>query len=101
MIRCTNKKVAVALELEEEGLFDYYAGLAAHKLSKHKEAVYFFRKCVKRDFHHADIYTFMGLSLNALGKDRMAKQTLHQGIFLKGRHEALVLRGAQIGPMIF
>lgn len=59
---------AIANDFLNQGVFYYYAGLAAYQLNEPQQAVVFLQEAVKHKFQYAQVYQVLGLSLRALGR---------------------------------
>ena len=63
---------AIKLGFEKDGSLNYSAGRAAYELKEYEKAVIFLQESLKLREANADAYNYLGLSLKALGKDRVA-----------------------------
>lgn len=74
---------AIDNKLDEQGVFSYYAGLAAYKMRRYKEAVFSFQECLKKNPRNKDALYSLGLTLKALGKIAQSQSILQQAKMLE------------------
>lgn len=83
-----NAAGAIQRNLDTDGFFYYYAGLAALKLKNLKQAAFFINESIKRNPENADAYHFYASILMASGQKKSA---------LKFRQKAKILH--KISPL--
>jgi len=69
-------KKAIAMDLEDEGVFYYYAGLSAFQMDRYRDALNFLQQSVQANDNLAESYFYLGQVLKALGQDQNAEQAL-------------------------
>ncbi len=67
---------AIAMNLGENEIFYYYAGLACYQMDRYPEALTFFQQSVQENENLAESYFYLGQVLKALGQDQNAEQAL-------------------------
>jgi len=85
-------KKAIAMNLEEEGIFYYYAGLSAFQMDRYREALTFLQQSVQQNENLAESYFYLGQVFKALGQDQNAEQALLKAAALHQRQETSIIQ---------
>jgi len=94
-------KLAVQSDLDTDGQFYYYAGLASHRLKKYNEAAVFLRVSIQKNQSDAESLQLLGLTLQTLGEKEAALQFLKMAKALSVNDESSKLSGEEISLRIF
>ena len=69
-----------------DDFFYDYAGRAAYQLKEYARAVKFFQQAVEKNAENSDAFYFLGLSLKAIGREKIAAQAFQQARRLHEQH---------------
>ncbi len=76
-------KQALTAKLKDPAFFYYYAGLAAYDLKHYEDAVAYFNNCIKSNPQYIGAFHYLGLSLQAVGRNALAEAVLQKSEELK------------------
>lgn len=92
---------AIAFNLDEDGSFYYYAGLAAYKIRRFQEGAYFLKEYTAINPEFANAFYYLGLSLKALGQEELATIALGRAKLLRLTEESEILMTEDINLQMF
>jgi len=86
-IRDYNEMITAAVgaqqtNLDKNGEFYYYAGLASFYLKEYTYAMYFLQTAVKKDPQNGEVFELLAMAMSKLGKEEVARQALSKSIIL-------------------
>ncbi|MDP8212825.1 MAG: tetratricopeptide repeat protein [Candidatus Zapsychrus exili] len=99
MFHCAN--YAIKENMGDENIFYYYGGIAAFKLKKYEKAVYFFLESIKRKKTHADSFKYLGLALEAMGREEEADKFFEKSERLSSVNNTVLFDSEKIKLQIF
>ena len=99
MFRCA--RTAIASNLNEDGSFYYYAGLAAYKMGLYKEAAYFLQEYTAKNSDFANAFYYLGLSLRALGNEDLSARALGRAKLLRQTEGTEILMAGDVRLQMF
>ena len=76
-------KRALISQLGYEALFYFYIGLAQYQLKHFDQAISAFKQCIALSRDHDQAFYYRGLSLEALGQDKGAKESFQEAQLLR------------------
>lgn len=71
-------QIALNAQMDADGVFHYYQGLAAHELGDYKKSIGHFRSALNKNPKFTETYQSLNLSLKAIGQDALAKEMLNR-----------------------
>ncbi len=71
---------------KEDGLFQYYAGVAALRLKKYKIAAAFLGKYLQANPYHREAYEYLFQAFSNLNQKKLALQIMKKTIYLEKKH---------------
>ncbi|MCA9407863.1 MAG: tetratricopeptide repeat protein [Candidatus Omnitrophica bacterium] len=74
---------AVKSGVDENGIYLYFAGLAAFNLKEFQKAAFLFQESIKKNSNFTESYYYLGLSYEKIGKIEEAKTAAQRAVFLK------------------
>ncbi len=74
---------AIKARLDDNGIFYYYAGVAAYELKEYRKAITFLKQYSKINVNDSDAAYYRGLSLRGLKKEREAKTFFKKAVELQ------------------
>ncbi len=81
--------IGIQSGLDRKGIYHYYAGMAAYHLKDFKTAVYYLQESMKQNPDYSETFYYLGLSVQAAGKEDIAHSLLERAKHLKTPHDAL------------
>ena len=85
----THAVAGIQTNLDQEGVYQYYAGMAAYYLKDFKTAIYYLQESIKRNPRYSNAFYYLGMSVQALGKEDLANNFLKQAEILKTPQDSL------------
>lgn len=75
--------IGIQSGLDRSGVYHYYVGMAAYHLKDFKTAVYYLQESIKQNPKYSGAFYYLGMSVQAAGKEDMAHSFLEQARNLK------------------
>jgi len=99
MFQCA--RTAIASNLNDDGSFYYYAGLAAYKMGLYKESAYFLQEYTAKNSDFANAFYYLGLSLRALGNEDLSVKALGRAKLLRLTEGSEILMAGDVRLQMF
>lgn len=81
--------IGIQSGLDRKGIYHYYAGMAAYHLKDFKTAVYYLQESIKKNPDYSETFYYLGLSVQAAGKEDMARSFFERAKNLKTPQDVL------------
>lgn len=79
----TYAMTGIQTKLDRQGVYYYYAGTAAYYLKDFRSAIYYLQESVKQNPEYSNALYYLGMSVQAVGKEDLANKFLDQAQKLK------------------
>jgi tetratricopeptide (TPR) repeat protein len=82
-------KLGVQTNLDQRGIYHYYVGMSSYYLKDFKTAIFYLQESVKKNPSYANSFYYLGMSIQAVGKEELANTFLEQAKKLKTSQDPL------------